>query len=133
MGLFTWREPGGGEGNPLYKLYRQVCVAPSGRVFAPLCSENGYYHSKQIKLKIKTVQQIKSRIWEMKGSKYTKPLAKNQVRRIFRIRDIRRNVLSKFIEICMETPCWCPPGWAPAWRTETNKNICLIPSFGTKA
>ena len=57
-----------------------------------------------------------SRIWEMKGGKYTKPLAKNQVRRIFRIRDIRRNV-----------------GWAPAWRTETNKNICLIPSFGTKA
>ena len=50
-----------------------------------------------------------SRIWEMKGGKYTKPLAKNQVRRIFRIRDIRRNVLSKFTEICMETPCWCPP------------------------
>ena len=65
-----------------------------------------------------------SRIWEMKGGKYTKPLAKNQVRKIFRIRDIRRNVLSKFIEICMETPCWCPPGWAPTWRTETNKNIC---------
>ena len=29
---------------------------------------------------------------------------------IFRIRDIRRNVLPKFIEICMETPCWCSPG-----------------------
>ena len=47
-----------------------------------------------------------------------------QVRRIFRIRDIRRNVLHKFIEICMETPCWCPPGWAPTWRTETSRNIC---------
>ena len=54
-------------------------------------------HSKQIKIKIKTVQQIKSRIWEMKGGTY-------------RIRDIRRNVLPKFIEICMETPCWCSPG-----------------------
>ena len=44
--------------------------------------------------------------------------------RIFRIQDIRRNILPKFIEICMETPCWCPPGWAPTWQTETNKNIC---------
>ena len=47
---------------------------------------------------------------EMKGGIYTKTLAKIQVRGIFRIRDIRRNVLSKFIEICMETPCWCSPG-----------------------
>ena len=31
---------------------------------------------------------------------------------------------SKFIEICMETPCWCPPRWAPTWRPETNSNIC---------
>ena len=34
-----------------------------------------------------------SRIWEMKGGTYTKTLAKIQVRGIFRIRDIRRNVL----------------------------------------
>ena len=33
----------------------------------------------------------------MKGSKYAKTLAKIQVRGIFRIRDIRRNVLPKFI------------------------------------
>ena len=59
----------------------------------------------------------------MKGGEYTKFLAKIQARRISRIRDIRRNVLPKFIEICMETTCWCPPGWAPTWRTETNKNI----------
>ena len=44
--------------------------------------------------------------------------------RTFRIQNIRRNILPKFIEICMETPCWCPPGWAPTWWTETNKNIC---------
>ena len=60
----------------------------------------------------------------MIGGKYTKTLAKIQARRIFRIRDIRRNVLPKFIESCMKTPCWCPPGWAPTWRTETNRNIC---------
>ena len=35
----------------------------------------------------------------MKGGTYTKTLAKIQVRGIFRIRDIRRNVLPKFIEI----------------------------------
>ena len=78
----------------------------------------------QIKIKIKTVQKIKFGIWEMKGGKYTKTFAKIQVRRIFRIRDIRRNVLPKFIEICMETPCCAhPPGWAP-WRTKTKRNIC---------
>ena len=32
---------------------------------------------------------------EMKGSIYTKTFAKNQVRGLFRIRDIRRNVLPK--------------------------------------
>ena len=57
----------------------------------------------------------------MKGGKYTKTLAKIRVRGIFRVRDIRRNVLPKFIEICKETPCWCPPGWAPTWGTETNE------------
>ena len=81
-------------------------------------------HSKQIKIKIKTFQLIKSRIWEMKGDTYTRTLTKIQFRGIFRIRDIRRNVLPKLIEICMETPCWYSPGWAPTWRTETNKNIC---------
>ena len=90
----------------------------------PYCRFSVSRHSKQIKIKIKTVQQIKSRIWEMKGGKCAKTIAKIQVRGIFRIRDIRRNVLPKFIELFMETPCWCPSGWAPTWRTETNRNIC---------
>ena len=47
---------------------------------------------------MKTVQKIKSRIWEMKGGKYAKTLAKIQVRGIFNIRDIGRNVLPKFID-----------------------------------
>ena len=35
----------------------------------------------------------------MKGDTYTKTLAKIRVRGIFRLRDIRRNVLPKLIEI----------------------------------
>ena len=54
--------------------------------------------------------QIKSRIWEMKGGKYTKTLAKILVEGIFRIGDIRGYVLPKFIELCMETPCWSSSG-----------------------
>ena len=46
----------------------------------------------------------------MKEGSYTKTLAKIQVKGIFRIRDIRINVLLKLIEICMETPYWCSPG-----------------------
>ena len=40
---------------------------------------------------------------------YTKTLAKIQGTGIFRIRDIRRNVSPKLVEISMETPCWCSP------------------------
>ena len=44
----------------------------------------------------------------MKEDKYTKSLAKNQVYAIVHMRDIRKNVLPKFIKFCMETPCLCP-------------------------
>ena len=44
----------------------------------------------------------------MEESKYAKILAKIQVGAIFHIQDIRRNVLPKFIELCMKTLCWCP-------------------------
>ena len=37
----------------------------------------------------------------MKGGTYTKTLAKIEIRGIFPIRDIRRNVSPKLIEICM--------------------------------
>ena len=43
--------------------------------------------------KIKTIRQLKSRIWEMDGGKYTKTLAKIWVEGIIRIRGIRRNIL----------------------------------------
>ena len=44
----------------------------------------------------------------MKEDKYAKSLAKNQVYAIVHMRDIRKNVLPKFIKLCMETPCLCP-------------------------
>ena len=57
---------------------------------------------------METFQYRKSRIWEMKEDKYTKSLAKNQVYSIVHMRDIRKNVLHKFIKLCTETPCLCP-------------------------
>ena len=44
----------------------------------------------------------------MKEDKYTKSLAKNQIYAIVHMRDIRKNVLPKFIKLCMETPRLCP-------------------------
>ena len=43
----------------------------------------------------------------MKEDKYSKSLAKNQVYAIVQMRDIWKNVLPKFIKLCMETPCLC--------------------------
>ena len=57
---------------------------------------------------IKTIQQIKSRIKEEKEDEYSKSVAKIQVCAMFRAGDIRRNVLLKFIRLCMETPYLCP-------------------------
>ena len=54
---------------------------------------------------METFSYRKSRIWEMKEDKYTKSVAKNQVYAIVHMRDIRKNVLPKFIKLCMETPC----------------------------
>ena len=56
---------------------------------------------------IKTVQQIKSRIKEVKEDEYSNSVAKIQVCAMFCAGDIRRNVLLKFIRPCMETPCLC--------------------------
>ena len=58
---------------------------------------------------------------------YAKGLAKNQVCAIFHMRDIRKNVLPKFIKLCMETPCLCPfeatsfPGFSPTRPTERER------------
>ena len=57
---------------------------------------------------MKTIQQIKSRIKEVKEGEYAKRLAKIQVCALFHAGDIQRNVLIKLIRLCMETPCLCP-------------------------
>ena len=45
----------------------------------------------------------------MKEDKFTKSLAKNQVCAIFHLRDVRKNVLPKFVKLCIETPSVCVP------------------------
>ena len=81
-------------------------------------------HSKQIKIKkIKSIQQIKSRIWKQKEGRYAWRLAKIQVTATFLMDDMRRNVFPKFIEICMETPCWCPPRWTPQHHSSLARHV----------
>ena len=57
---------------------------------------------------IKTIEHLKSTIEQIKEDEYSNSLAKIQVCGMFRAGDIRRNVLIKFIRICMETPCLGP-------------------------
>ena len=47
-------------------------------------------------------------LWEMIDDCYINKLAKNQVSTVFDLRVIHRSVPSKFIELCMKTPCLCP-------------------------
>ena len=68
----------------------------------------------------------------MKGGTYTKILAKIQVRGIFRIRDIRRNVLPKFIEICIGDAMLVLT-WMSCNMADGNQQKHLLPSFATKA
>ena len=67
---------------------------------------------------------------EKKEGKYAKTLAKIQVTVIFLMQDMWRNALPKRIEICMETPCLYPSGWAPTRRPKIN---IYIPEIATKA
>ena len=70
----------------------------------------------------------------MKGGKYTKFLAKIQVsRRIFRIRDIRRNVLPKFKKRDLYGDAMLVPTWMGTNKADGNQQKHLLPSFGTEA
>ena len=72
----------------------------------------GFHLPEKAEIKMKTFQYRKSeqarksRIWEMKEDKYTKSLAKNQVYAIVHMRDSRKKVFPKFINIklCMGSP-----------------------------
>ena len=83
----------------------KVCAAVKGMVFKQFTLELLVFGVTPFKIHL---DQNKNQNWKVKGSKYTKTLAKIQVRGIFRTQDIQRNVSTKFIEICMETLCWCP-------------------------
>ena len=68
--------------------------------------------------------------YNLQFQKHWKPgkLAKNQVCAIFHMRDIQKNVLPKFIKLCLETPCLCPfqgHKRGQTWPPETNRNICF--------
>ena len=67
----------------------------------------------------------------MKEDKYTKSLAKNQVYAIVHMRDIRKNVLPKFIKLCMKTPCLCPSRCTNMAAGNQQKHLFL--SFPTYA
>ena len=84
------------------------------------------------KIKMQAIQYRKSRIWEMKEDQYANSLAKNQVCAICHKRDIRKNVLPKFIKLFMETPCWCPFEGHKCGRrkpTETSVFKCVNSSL----
>ena len=67
----------------------------------------------------------------MKGSKYAKTLARGPEE--YFVYEISEERFYPIIEICMETPCWCPPGWPLTWRTENNRNICFATEFCYKS
>ena len=106
--------------------YRPRWITPSEicRILHILRKPNtiilGFHSREKAEIKMKTFQYRQPRIWEMKEEKYTKSLAKNQVCAMVHMRDIRENVLPKFIKLCMETPCLCS-----LWPPKTNKNICF--------
>ena len=67
----------------------------------------------------------------MKGGTYTKTLAKIQGRGIFRIRDVRRNVLPKERDLYGDAMLVLT--WMSSNMADENQNKHLLPSFATKA
>ena len=66
----------------------------------------------------------------MKEDKYTKSLAKNQVYAIVYMRDIRKNILPKFIELCIIRRHVCVP-FRGTNMAAGNKQKHLFLSFPT--
>ena len=78
--------------------------------------------------KFKTIRQIKSRIWEMKGGKYSKTLAKIWVEGIIRILDSRDAIRIRDIEDAILELIRMSPNMA-----DGNQQKHLLASFATKA
>ena len=85
-----------------------------------------------IEIKMEIVQKINSRSWEEKEGKSSKPLAKISVIVIFLTQDMRRNILPKFIEICMYEDAMLEPIRMGS-RIAGNQQKHLSLSFATKA
>ena len=64
------------------------------------------------KQKNKTVQQTKCRIWDMKGGNVQRSSPRFRTVQFFLCEIFGKTDLPKFIQLCMETPCWCLSGWA---------------------
>ena len=52
-------------------------------------------------------------------------LAKNQVSAVFHSRAIRRSLLPKFRELCMESPCLCPSEGHKHGGRDVTKHLSL--------
>ena len=63
--------------------------------------------SRHKKNKLETVQWKKLRKWNVITDLHWKNFSKSQVSVMRRFWVICQNVSRKFIELCMETPCWC--------------------------
>ena len=66
----------------------------------------------------------------MKEDKYTKSLAKDQVYATVQMREIRKNVLPKFMKLCMETPYLFPfRGTNMAARNQQKHLFLSFPTY----
>ena len=52
-------------------------------------------------------------------------LAKNQISAVFHSRAIRRSMLPKFRELCMESPCLCPSEGHKHGGRDVTKHLSL--------
>ena len=103
------------------------CFKQIDSILLCICSVIASFHCHTI---IKTKQQIKSRIKEVKEDEYSKRLAKIQVCATFCAGDIQRHVLLKFIRLCMETPCLCPSEGHKYGSRKLTKHVI---EFATKS
>ena len=88
-------------------------------------------HSKQIAIKIKTVQQIKPRIWEMKGGKYTDPRQDSGQRNISYTRYPKKCFTQTYRDLYGDAMLVLI--WMSSNMADVNQQKHLLPSFATKS
>ena len=75
-------------------------------------------------IKLQTIQNRKSQIWEMKEDKYTKSLAKNQVCNISYVRYLEKG-FTQIYKALYGDAMLVSLGGAQILPPETNRKICL--------